>query len=52
MLNGFDGWKFMFLNLVHEFSWATLLVSNFVDFLIKKNALCLLDYLFEFLPVF
>jgi len=52
VLNSFNSWKFTFLDPVHEFSWATLLVTNFVDFFIEENALCLLDHPFEFPPVF
>jgi len=51
-LNHFDSWEFMLLDPVHKFLWATFLVGNFSDLVIKKGAFGFLDYLLEFLPVF
>jgi len=50
-LDGFNSWKFSFLDLIYELPRATVFVGNFIDFFVKEAMFCLLDYSFESFPV-
>jgi len=52
MLDGFDGWKFAFLNPVHKFPRARVFVQNLLNFLVKESMFGLSDSAFEALPIF
>ena len=52
MINGLNGRKFPFFNLVHQLPWTTILVCNFLNFIVEKGSLDVFNYLFEFLPMF
>ena len=53
ILDGFNSWKFSFLDPVHKLPRAIIFVGNFVNSFIKKKVIfCLLDYSFESFPVF
>ena len=52
MLDGFDGWNFVFLNSVHEFPKARVFVRNLLNFLVEERVFGLSDGAFEALPIF
>ena len=51
VVDGLDGGKFPFINPVHQLPWTVTLIHNFLDFVIEKGSLDVLDNLLEFLPV-
>jgi len=51
VLNSFNGQKFSSLNPIHEFP-RSILLDNFVDFVIKEFVFSSSDRFFENLPIF
>jgi len=51
VVDGLDGGKFPFINPVHQLPQTATLIHNFLDFVVKKESLDVLDNLLEFLPV-
>jgi len=52
ILDSFNCRELSFLDPVHKFLWAALFVRDFFNFVIKEKLLCLLDSVFEAMPVF
>jgi len=52
ILDGFNCWKLAFLDPTHKFPWAAFFISNFLNFVVKEEAFCSLNYAFEVAPVF
>ena len=52
ILNSFDGQKLGFSNPIHEFSWPTILISNFLNFQAEKIAFDFLNYTLELFSIF
>ena len=38
-LNRFNSWELLFLDPIHKFPWAILLIGDFSDFVIEKDML-------------
>jgi len=51
VVDGLDGRKFPFINPVHQLPQTVTLICNFLDFVIEKESLDVLDNLLEFLSV-
>jgi len=51
VVDGLDGRKFPFINPVHQLPQTVTLIRNFLDFVIEKESLDVLDNLLEFLSV-
>ena len=52
ILNSFDGQKLGFSNSIHDFSWPTILISNFLNFQVEKIIFGFLNYTLELFPIF
>ena len=52
VLDGFDSRKFSLLDPVHQLSWTTTFVRDFLDFVIEEQSLGILDHRFERFPIF
>ena len=51
MSDGFDGWEFSSLYLVHQFPGTSTFICDFLDFIVKERSLGIFDNLLEFLPI-
>ena len=51
VLNSFNGWKFSLLNPIYEFP-RSILLNNFVDFVIEEFVFSSSNHFFENLPIF
>ena len=51
MVDGFGGREYTSLDPVHQLSWTTTLIRNFLDFVVKERSLGVFDTLLEFLPI-
>jgi len=52
VFNSFDNKKFLLVDPVHEFSETLSFISNLLNFSIKKDSLCRLNFTFEGFLIF
>jgi len=51
VVDGLNGRKFPFINPVHQLPRTMTLICTFLDFVVEKGSLDILDNFLEFLPV-
>ena len=52
ILNSFNSWKLVFSDPIYEFLWPTILISNFLNFQVKKIVFGFLNCALELFPIF
>jgi len=51
VLDSFNSRKLVFVNPIHEFSWASFFVGDFLNLEVKEGIFGSLDYILELLPI-
>lgn len=52
ILDSFNGRKLAFVDPIHKKLWTSFFICDFLYFEVKKCSFHLLDYVFEFFPIF